>query len=44
VVSKDRVWLDPSSVFALAAMQPPVTGADSQQFVFAQLCPGTPKK
>jgi hypothetical protein len=43
VVSKDGVWLDPSFVPALAAMQPPVTGADLQQLVFAQLSPGTPK-
>jgi hypothetical protein len=44
VVSKDGVWLDPSSGSALAAMQPPVTGADLQQLVFAQLSPATPKK
>jgi hypothetical protein len=44
VVSKDGVWLDPSSVSAPAAMQPPVTGADLQQFVCAQLSPATPKK
>jgi hypothetical protein len=44
VVSKDGVWLDPSVVSALAAMQPPVTGADLQQFVCAQLPPATPKK
>jgi hypothetical protein len=43
-VSKDGVWLDPSSGSALAAMQPPVTGADLQQFVCAQLSPGTHKK
>jgi hypothetical protein len=43
LVSKDGVWLDPSSVSALAAVQPPVTGADLQQFVFAQLCRATPK-
>jgi hypothetical protein len=43
MVSKDGVWLDPSSVSALAAMQPPVTGADLQQHVCAQLCPATPK-
>ena len=43
VVSKDGVWLDPSSVSALAAMQPPVTGADLQQFACAQLCIATPK-
>jgi hypothetical protein len=42
-VSRDGVWLDPSSVSALAAMQPPVTGADLQQLVFAQLYPATPK-
>jgi hypothetical protein len=28
-VSKDGVWLEPRSVYALTAMQPPVTGADS---------------
>jgi hypothetical protein len=33
MVSKDGVWLDPSSVPALVAMQPPVTGAD-----FAAAC------
>jgi hypothetical protein len=44
MVSKDGVWLDPSSGSALAAMQPPVTGADLQQFVCAQLFPGTHKK
>jgi hypothetical protein len=44
MVSKDGVWLDPSVVSALSAMQPPVTGADLQQFVCAQLCPATPKK
>jgi hypothetical protein len=44
VVSKDGVWLDPSSVSALAAMQRPVTRADLQQFVCAQLSPATPKK
>jgi hypothetical protein len=44
VVSKDGVWLKPSSVSALAAMQPPVTGADLQQLVCAQLCPAMPKK
>jgi hypothetical protein len=44
MVSKDGVWLDPSSVPALVAMQPPVTGADLQQFVCAQLSPATPKK
>jgi hypothetical protein len=44
MVSKDGVWLDPSSVPALVAMQPPVTRADLQQFVCAQLCPATPKK
>jgi hypothetical protein len=44
VVSKDGVRLDPSSVSALAAVQPPVTGADLQQFVCAQLSPATPKK
>jgi hypothetical protein len=43
VVSKDGVWLYPSSVSALAAMQPPVTDADLQQLVCAQLCPATPK-
>jgi hypothetical protein len=43
-VSKDGVWLDPTSVSALAAMQPPVTGADLQQLVCAQLCPATPWK
>jgi hypothetical protein len=42
-ISKDGVWLDPSSGSALAAMQPPVTGADLQQLVCAQLCPATPK-
>jgi hypothetical protein len=42
MVSKDGVWLDPSVVSALAAMQPPVTGADLQQLVCAQLCPATP--
>jgi hypothetical protein len=44
VVSKDGVWLDPSFVSALAAMQPPVTGVDLQQLVCAQLSPATPKK
>jgi hypothetical protein len=44
MVSKDGVWLDPSSVSALSAVQPPVTGADLQQFVCAQLSPATPKK
>jgi hypothetical protein len=44
MVSKDGVWLDPSSGSALAAMQQPVTGADLQQFVCAQLSPGTHKK
>jgi hypothetical protein len=44
MVSRDGVWLDPSSVSALAAMQPPVTGADLQQFVCAQLSSATPKK
>jgi hypothetical protein len=44
VVSKDGVWLNPSSVSALAAMQPPVTGADLQQLVCAQLSPATHKK
>jgi hypothetical protein len=44
MVSKDGVWLDPSVVSALSAMQPPVTGADLQQFVCAQLSPGTHKK
>jgi hypothetical protein len=44
MVSKDGVWLDPSAVSALSAMQPPVTGADLQQFVCAQLSPGTHKK
>jgi hypothetical protein len=44
LVSKDGVWLDPRSVYALAAMQPPVTGADLQQLVCAQLCPAMPKK
>jgi hypothetical protein len=44
MVSKDGVWLDPSSMSALAAMQPPVTGADLQQLVCAQLSPGTHKK
>jgi hypothetical protein len=34
-VSKDGVCLNPSSVSALAATQPPVTGADLQQFVCA---------
>jgi hypothetical protein len=43
MVSRDGVWLDPSSVSALAAMQPPVTGADLQQFVCAQLRIATPK-
>jgi hypothetical protein len=42
-VSKDGVWLDPSSVSALAAMQPPVTEAELQQFVCDQLCPAMPK-
>jgi hypothetical protein len=27
MISKDGIWLDPSSVSALVAMQPPVTGA-----------------
>jgi hypothetical protein len=44
VVSKDGVCLNPSSVSALAAMQPPVTRVDLQQFVCAQLPPATPKK
>jgi hypothetical protein len=44
MVSKDGVWLDPSSVSALAAVKPPVTGADLQQLVCAQLSPATPKK
>jgi hypothetical protein len=44
VVSRDGVWLDRSFVSALAAMQPPVTGADLQQLVCAQLSPATPKK
>jgi hypothetical protein len=44
VVSKDGVWLDPSSVSAPAARRPPVTRADLQQFVCAQLSPATPKK
>jgi hypothetical protein len=44
MVSKDGVWLDPSSVSALVAVKPPVTGADLQQFVCAQLSPGTHKK
>jgi hypothetical protein len=44
MVSKDGVWLDPSSGSALAAMQPPVTGADLQQFVCAQQSPATHKK
>jgi hypothetical protein len=43
-VSKDGVCLNPTFVSALAPIQPPVTGADLQQFVCAQLCPGTPKK
>jgi hypothetical protein len=43
MVSKDGVWLDPSVVSALAAMQPPVTEADLQQFVCAQLRIATPK-
>jgi hypothetical protein len=43
-VSKDGVWLDPTSVSAPTPMQPPVTGADLQQLVYAQLSPGTPKK
>jgi hypothetical protein len=43
VVSKDGVWLDPSSLSALSAMQRPVTGADLQQFACAQLSPATPK-
>jgi hypothetical protein len=43
MVSKDGVWLDPSVVSALAAMQPPVTGVHLQQLVCAQLCPATPK-
>jgi hypothetical protein len=44
VISRDGVRLDPSSVSASAAMQPPVTGADLQQLVCAQLCPAKPKK
>jgi hypothetical protein len=44
MVSKDGDWLDPRSVCALAAMQPPVTEADLQQLVCAQLSPGTHKK
>jgi hypothetical protein len=43
VVSKDGVWLDPTSVSALAPIQLPVTRADLQQFVCAQLSPVTPK-
>jgi hypothetical protein len=43
VVSKDGVWLDPTSVSALAPIQLPMTGADLQQFVCAQLSPVTPK-
>jgi hypothetical protein len=42
-ISKDGIWLDPSSVSALSAMKLPVTGADLQQLVCAQLCPATPK-
>jgi hypothetical protein len=44
MVSKDGVWLDQTSVSAPTPMQPPVTGADLQQFVCAQLSPATPKK
>jgi hypothetical protein len=44
VLSRDGVWLDWSFVFASAAKQPPVTGADLQQLVCAQLCPAKPKK
>jgi hypothetical protein len=43
-ISRDGVWLDPRSVSPLAAMQPPVTDADLQQFVCAQLCPAMPQK
>jgi hypothetical protein len=43
MASRDGVWLDPTSVSVLAAVQPPVTGADLQQLVFAHLSPGTPK-
>jgi hypothetical protein len=44
VVSKVGVRLDPSSVPAPTPMQPPVTGADLQQLVCAQLSPATHKK
>jgi hypothetical protein len=42
-VTKDGVWLDPIFVSAPAAMQPPVTEAELQQFVCDQLCPAMPK-
>jgi hypothetical protein len=44
VVSKDGVWLDPRPMSASVAMQPPITGADLQQLVCAQLSPATPWK